>query len=348
MTKYIMGVLFLSGLALLGGMVWQVGITDLMASCQAVGFWIVPYFLLEIIPDVLHTAAWSACFQGHQPHLSLWQLYVRRLAGTAINQVTPTATLGGEVVKVWLLEPLLPRAQAMAAVVIDKASITLAQTCYLALGLLYAMGHLPLPGELQLALGLTISLILLGLLGFIAFQRYGLLSRLVRALSRLPFAQARLQQLSQRLAPLDAQLIAYYTVHPWRFGWSLLLHFVGFIVAGCKTYVLLRLLLGPQAPGWSEAMLVAVVAAALDQMFFLVPARLGTLEAARVLVLSTIGITPAVGLAFGLMVRLDSLFWNGVGLLAYAWDSGQTFLTSAVRPGRRQRSQPTTAPGTSQ
>ena len=335
-TKCIIGVMLLGGLALLGWMVRQVGLTDLIASCQVVGFWIVPYFLFEIIPDFLHTVAWAACFQGHQRSLSLWQLYVTRLAGSAINQVTPTATLGGEVVKVLLLEPLLPRAQAMAAVVIDKASITLAQTCYLALGLLNAMRYLPLPSELQLALSLSISMVLLGLLGFIVLQRYGLLSQLVYHLSRLPLAQARLQRLSQRLAPLDAQLIGYYTAHPWRFGRSFLLHVVSFLATGCKTYVLLRLLLGTQAPGWSEAMLVAVVVAALDQMCFLVPARLGTLEGARVLVLSTVGITPAVGLAFGLMVRLDNLFWNGIGLLTYALCTRRTFLASSIQPEIRQ------------
>ena len=170
--------------------------------------------------------------------------------------------------------------------VIDKASITLAQTCYLAIGLLYAMGHLPLLQRVAMGLESHHQHVLLGLLGFIASAalRTPVTTRL--PLSRLQLAQAKLQQLSQRLAPLDAQLRGYYTAHPWRFGGSLLLHFVGFIAAGSKTYVLLRLLLGTQAPGWSEAMLVAVVVAALDQMFFLVPARLGTLEGTRVLVLS--------------------------------------------------------------
>jgi uncharacterized protein (TIRG00374 family) len=331
-SKWIMGVLLLGGLVLLGWMVRQVGITNLIASFQVVGFWIVPYFLLEIIPDFLHTAAWAACFQGHQYRPRVWQLFVIRLAGSAINQVTPTATLGGEVVKVLLLGSLLPRAQAMAAVVIDKASTALAQTLYLAIGLLYAMGHLPLSGELQLALSLTISMVLLGLLGFIAFQRYGLLSQLVYQLGRLPFARDRLHRMSQRLAPLDAQLMGYYASHRWRFGGSLLLHFVGFLAAGSKTYVLLRLLLGTHAPGWSEAMMAAVVVAALDQMCFLVPARLGTLEGVRVLALSTVGITHVVGLAFGLIARLDSLLWNGIGLLTYALCTRQTFLSQSMGP----------------
>jgi hypothetical protein len=188
-------------------------------------------------------------------------------------------------------------------------------------------------------------MVLVGLLGFIASQRYGLFSQFVYHLSRLPFAQARLQQLSQRLALVDAQLVEYYTAYPWRFGGSIVLHFVGFIAAGCKTYVLLRLLLGTQAPGWSEAMQVAIVVAALDQMCFLVPARLGTLEGTRVLVLSTVGITPAVGLAFGLIARLDNLFWSGIGLLTYALCTRQTFLAESLRPRGDQPLQQTTAHG---
>ena len=332
MSKFIMGVFLLGGIALLGWMVRQVGLRDLLACFQIVGFWLVPFFLLEIIPDLLHTAGWAACFQGYQRRPRLWQLYGIRLAGSAINQVTPTAALGGEVVKVLLLEPTIPRAQATAAVVIDKASITIAQMFYLALGLVYAMGHLHLSSELQWASSLTIGLISLGLLGFVASQRYGLLSKLVSQVCRLKYTPPKLHQLSQRLAPLDAQLMAYYTAHPWRFGGSLLLHFVAFVCVGSKTYILLRLLLGPQAPGWSEALMVAMAVAALDQLFFLVPARLGTLEGTRVLVLSAVGIPQTFGLAFGLIARLESLFWNGIGLLIYVLCTRRTFLTQSVRP----------------
>jgi uncharacterized protein (TIRG00374 family) len=332
MSKFIMGVFLLGGIALLGWMVKQVGIRDLLACFQIVGFWLVPFFLLEIIPDLLHTAGWAACFQGYQRRLRLWQLYGIRLAGSAINQVTPTAALGGEVVKVLLLEPTLPRAQATAAVIIDKASIALAQIFYLTFGLVYALGHLPLSSELQWTLGLTTGLIFLGLLGFIASQRYGLLSKVVSRVSRLKYAPPKLHQLSQHVAPLDAQLMAYYTTHPWRFGGSLLLHVAAFVCAGSKTYVLLRLLLGHRAPGWFEALMLAMAVTALDQMFFLVPARLGTLEGTRVLVLSAVGITKVVGLTFGLIARLDSLFWNGIGLLIYVLCTRRTFLAQSRRP----------------
>ena len=133
MSKFIMGVFLLGGIVLLGWMVGQSRPQRPARELPDCGL-LARFFLLEIIPDLLHTAGWAACFQGYQRRLRLWQLYGIRLAGNAINQVTPTATLGGEVVKVLLLQPTLPRAQATAAVVIDKASITLAQMFYLALG----------------------------------------------------------------------------------------------------------------------------------------------------------------------------------------------------------------------
>src|SRR5436853_1322976 len=95
-SKLIVWIFFLVGIALLCGMVWQVGIADLLISFRAVGFWIVPWILLESLPVVLHTAGWAACFQHRQCAIRFWQLVLVRLAGSAINQVTPTATIGGE------------------------------------------------------------------------------------------------------------------------------------------------------------------------------------------------------------------------------------------------------------
>jgi uncharacterized protein (TIRG00374 family) len=312
-------VFLLAGLLLLGGMVWQVGMTDLLTSFGVVGWWIVPWVLLEIVPVVLHTAGWAACFSKHHQTVSFGRLFIVRLAGSAINQVTPTATIGGEVVKVLLLESTLPRALATATVVIDKASFTLAQICHLALGTLYLTGRLPLPAAVQLGLGFTIGLITLGLVGFVAAQRYGLLSKLLGWLSGFNRGRARLERWRQHLIPLEASMAAYYIAHPWRFGASVGLHFGAFVFSNIQNFLLLRLLLGANAPGLTEAIMVTITVAALDQVFFFVPARLGTFEGVCFTILSTLGVAQVSGLAFGLIARLEGLVWNGFGLLAYVW-----------------------------
>jgi hypothetical protein len=86
---------WLAGLGVLGGMVWHVGLTDLLQSVSVVGWWLGPWVMLESVPVVLHTAGWVACFPPRHPTVAFWPLALVRLAGSAINQVTPTATLGG-------------------------------------------------------------------------------------------------------------------------------------------------------------------------------------------------------------------------------------------------------------
>jgi hypothetical protein len=188
---------------------------------------------------------------------------------------------------------------------------------YLAFGAMYLSQRLPLPIELQVSVGLALGLISLGLIGFVVCQRYGLLSRLVQGLERLRLGQKRLPQLHHYLMPLDAQLVTYYTHHPWRYLRSLLLHFTAHTCRIMQTYILLRLLLGHNAPGFAEALMVAVVVGALDQVFFFVPGRIGTLEGARFVVLTTLGVAHVYGLAFGLVARVEQLVWKSFGLLAY-------------------------------
>ena len=308
---------FLAGLALLGSLVWRVGLTDLRQSFEAMGLWLVPYFLLRIVPLLFHTAGWAACFSAQLPRMSLWRLAMVDRAGGTINQITPFATLGGEMVKVLLLEPTIPRQQGIASVIINKATRTLTNMFYVVLGTLYLIHSLPLSVEIQLALGCTVGLLFLGLIGFVATQRYGLLSKVLRSLGGLRLWQPMLQQLSQHLMPLEAQLTAYYTQSPRRFIHSLLLHFIAHAFNAVRTYILLRLLLGAEALTLTEGIMVEASVSALDQIFFFIPARIGTFEATRLLVLSTLGVAQIYGLAFGLIGRAEQLVWGGVGMLAY-------------------------------
>ncbi len=314
-SRLLLLLFFLSAVVLLGGMFWQVGMAGLVATLHTLGPWIGPFMLLEIGPILLHTAGLAACLPPGRLPLRLWQLALVQQAGDAFNYITPTAEIGGDVLKVFLLEPLLSREQATAVVVIDKATMTLAKMLYLATGLLYITQQLTLPRELHLSLSLSIGLVTLGLLGFVALQRYSVLSRFLTWLEYLRVGQETLRRLRQPVLSMEAHLVTYYTHYPWRFCYSLFLHAMAMVLRIFKTYLLLRLMLPDSA--LSQAIVVTVAVAALDQLFFFVPGRLGTLEGARFMVLSTLGIAQIYGLAFGLIARVEQLLWGGIGLGAY-------------------------------
>jgi hypothetical protein len=102
-------VFLLAGLLLLGGMVWQVGIMDLLTSFGVVGWWMVPWVLLEIVPVVLHTAGWAACFPKSHQAVSFWRLFIIRLAGSAINHIPPDLVVDGSPHRVRAAHPLISR-----------------------------------------------------------------------------------------------------------------------------------------------------------------------------------------------------------------------------------------------
>src|SRR5207247_1784431 len=89
-----------------------------------------PYALVAF----LHTVAWRLIFVRRP--FSLRQLFSVRLAGEAVN--LGTASVGGEPVKVYLLRPWVPMAEASAALVVDKTAITIGQVLFLAAGLVLA------------------------------------------------------------------------------------------------------------------------------------------------------------------------------------------------------------------
>ena len=64
----------LGGLALFGGMLWQVALVGVRASFQAMDLWVLPCLSLDSMAVPLHTVGWAVCFQPHQLHLRLWQL----------------------------------------------------------------------------------------------------------------------------------------------------------------------------------------------------------------------------------------------------------------------------------
>jgi uncharacterized protein (TIRG00374 family) len=340
LSNIVIAILFAVGLGLLGMMIAQVGIHGLQTGFHALGPWLLPYLMLESVVQAVHTGGWVACLPARQLPLPYWRFLLIRLAGNSIDEVTPTAAIGGEVAKVLLLEPWMRYDQATAMVVIDKASITLAKMGFLTLGVWYTTQRIVLPLAMQWSVSLTVGLISLVLASFVAFQRYGALSKVVQGLQRLGMAQQLLQRLSLYVAPLDSQLKDYYTRHGWRYLCSLLLHFSAYAFEIVKIYILLRCLLRDQAPGLAEAAMITVLITALDQMFFFVPARLGTLEGSRFLVLSSLGIGQIYGLAFGLIARLEKLVWSGIGLLVYALCSRSTLPVRGWHFRVRQRARP--------
>src|SRR5579871_4168369 len=118
--KKLHALLLVLGAAFLGYLIWNTGLAELRKELITLGWGLIPIVLCEGIGELFHTVAWRYCMSGPQRSLSLLPLFRIRLAGYAINYLTPTAFVGGEVTKGALLATNHKGTHTVSGLLIDK------------------------------------------------------------------------------------------------------------------------------------------------------------------------------------------------------------------------------------
>jgi putative membrane protein len=235
-----------------------------------------------------------------------------RLVGEAFNLVTPTAALGGEVVKAWLLRDRVPLAQSVPSVIIAKTTITLAQGIFLLLGIVLAtfqLGRSPLLLGMQWLLGLEV----LALAIFIVVQGRGMVGWSARLLARLGLPQVGA---GTTAAQVDRALRDFYLRAPGRLALSIAFHLVAWLLGAVEAYLILAFLGIPVS--LATATVIEAFGTGIRFATFLVPASIGVQEGGFVVTFVALGLNAADGVTFGLVRRLRELVWIAFGLALFA------------------------------
>lgn len=306
--------LVLAGVAGFALLVTQSGTKAIARDAAALGAGVAVVVAMAFFEHALHALAWGRCFAPSRrpPALRLLGAY---LGGYTVNLVTPTATLGGEVVRAGLLPGNLSAHEIVASVAADRLAIAVADTAIGVAGFALLVTQAPLGGAARASLGAGALLLVAGVAGFLLLQRSGRLARsfgersAVRWLAGPPLAE----RLAAAAREIDGRLLELHGERAGDFRAALLLHLAGTSVGAFQLAVFLAWL--DVQFGLAALCTAFTVATALDLLSFFVPARLGAQEASRMLGMSVAGIDPARGLSFSLVLRAEQIFWAGVGLL---------------------------------
>ena len=316
----------LIGVGLLGFLVWKIGISEVLGHVQRIG-WLAPLLLLPSVAIALCDAkGWSCALPTtvSLPHIPLWRWSLARLAGEAVNNLTPTANLGGEPVKVYMLRAHgLPAEAGLASVVVAKTALTVSQIVFILLGIpffLYRLGWVQqgwwiLGPLLLLAYGFTLLLI--------RWQRRGLIRTIVRFLSCLLPRWQRLVHWEERAGEIDAHLLHFYEGNTRGFVASTCYHFGGWLLGAIELLLFLLLMGVPVAP--TDALIIETMIQPLTVAALIIPGALGVQEAGGVFLCRLLGIDDAAGLTLMALRRIRETIYNGVGLAALM-QMGRNFL----------------------
>ncbi|MGH7386713.1 MAG: flippase-like domain-containing protein, partial [Candidatus Rokuibacteriota bacterium] len=329
-ARWLRALLVLTGLALVGYLVAQIGPGAIWSSFVTLG-WRLPLVLAfpYALAAAVDTLAWRLLLPVPVPFLLLLRA---RLAGEAVSLATPTMSVGGDPLKAYLLRPRLPLLDGFVSVIADKTTVVAGQVLFLAIGLLAARVLAPPAGHLLPIMAALLVVEVLAVGGFALVQASGALSGGGRLLGRLA-RRVGLdggERLQQGLGDLDRALAALYRRRRRRLVASAIVHAVAWATGGLEIYLVLSLLGTP--PSLGIALIVESFASGVKFASFMVPASLGVLEGGYVVFFEAFGLGAASGLSYVLVRRLREITWAVVGFLALGVSGRATMRAPAAAP----------------
>lgn len=304
------------GTALLIFLAVQTGFHELWKDFVLLGWGLAPLILIEGVADVFHVFGWRHCLTGESRSLSFFDAFRILMAGYSINYLTPTATLGGEVTKGALLSVNHNATEAAAGVIVGKLAYSLAQLLFVSLGSIFTLWGTDLPAGVWRALLLSGTLLASGIFGFLLAQKYGKLGALVRWLAARKAGGKMLQKAAHHVTAVDEELRSFYKSHPYDLLSAVSWHIAGMACGIIQAWYFL-LLLNDHA-SLKTAAGIWFLGGWFDLLTFAIPLNIGVQEATRIVVFRAVGFGSVMGLAYGLTLRLEQIFWATVGLLCYA------------------------------
>jgi putative membrane protein len=307
--------LLAGGLVLLAVLVRRLGGAALLANLRLVGWGIALIVGQEILAVLANTLGWRATFPSERPPPPFGELLAARIAGDAVNYVTPTATLGGEFARARVLHGRASRLDLATSIAVAKVSQTVAQAIFIATGLMLVLAVVPLSNAVRLGLVTGTTMLSALVFAVVIAQRRGMFTPLARLLARFD-RRGRLADLGERMRRLDAEIARVHLARRRPFFTSCAWFFLGWALGTVEIALMLWLLGIPVS--LERALAIEVLSVAIDATLFFVPGKLGTQEGGKVLIFTALGLDPVQGLSVGVLRRIRELAWALVGLAILA------------------------------
>jgi putative membrane protein len=271
---------------------------------------IVPYLLI----NVLDTMAWRRALPAASAaRVPFHAQYLARIAGEAVNSVTPTAAVGGEPVKAQLLRAWgVAGSDSVASVVIAKTALTISQIAFILLGVpvLFARLGRPLLGVLCFAALVALAVAFARVL--VRFQRRGPAHAVWRWLVRVFPRSRTVARLGERAHAIDERLEGFYRIEQRAFLTATLWHFTAWLLGVVEVWMITHLI-GEPIP-WRDALVIESLAQPIRAAALFIPGGLGAQEVGGVALCRLLGMSEAPAVTLWLLKRARELFFDVLGI----------------------------------
>jgi 1L-myo-inositol 1-phosphate cytidylyltransferase len=320
-----------AGLILLAFLLLKVGAATVLGYLGRFGPWFLVVVGISLAWLFLQAWAWHIIQAAHFRPIPLKRLFRVKIISDSLNTLIPTANVGGDAARPFLIQGQAPLAEGIPGVLADKTVEALAAALFLATGFLLSLLLIRLPAWMTTAAVVCLSLTAVGLALFILLQLKGLRWTLVRLAKVVPSLRIFVVRRERALEELDRNLRVIYRGVGRQTVAALGLHYAARILGAVEVFVILRVL-GTQASPF-QALFTSTGVTLFNTAFFIVPGQFGVMETAHVLMLQSMGFTAAMGLSLGVIRRIRKLATSAIGLVLYAGHKSASGPGNIIGPG---------------
>lgn len=294
-------ILLLLGVLSLVVLARRIDVNLVMSALVQVGWGIVLVVGQETVAHLLNALGWRFAFtRDEAAAFPFGELLRLRVAGDAINYLTPSATVAGEFARAAMLSAHHGATVRAGSVVVAKSAQTLGQVVFVAAGFALVGTRLVIGApraspRFWLVAG---PLLILAILVYRATVQH--------APGLLEPARAWLRAMARRLRQ-------FIHDHPARVVLSTLMFVLAYAWGTFEAYWICQFLGIPVSV--FTALSIEVLSVAVDGLLFMVPAKIGTQEGGKMAVFAALGLPPSLGFAFGVVRHVRELTWAGLGVL---------------------------------
>jgi glycosyltransferase 2 family protein len=305
-------IVFLVGLGIFSWMLYSIGPGKVWDHVEQLGWKAalvpIPFFIVYTIDAF----GWVITF-GRQ-RIGVWYPAMLRIrwAGEAINYILPTAYLGGEAVKVYLLHKrgVSPTVSGTAAVV-SKSCQTLAMVCFIACGAVAALPYLPEGSPARQGMMTVAGLAFVGVGVLFWMQRRGVFATLLMVERALGLKIDSLEKQEPHFAKMDQGVRDFYRHEKGRFFASTGVFFLGWMADTLEILLVSHLLGAPL--DWQQAFALESFIAVAKAVGMFSPGSMGVQEIGVVFLFRLFGLPEALGGAYALIRRGRELVFGIIG-----------------------------------
>jgi glycosyltransferase 2 family protein len=309
------------GLAVLGLLVWHIGPGNIYDAASRLGpMALVVILIPSLVMYAVEAYGWRMVLGPSAKSVPFWRLLAIRTAGEVVNMTTPTAYLGGEPLKAYLLKRYnVPIAEGAASVVIAKTTMTIAEVFYILAGIalgFWILGAGTSAGQSVAAALVSVGLLVCSIAGFVFIQRRGLFASILSMVRKLGLRIGFLESQEEHLRSIDQTILNFYNHHQRAFYASIGVYFFGWMAEALEVFVIIYYLGGPTDV--LSTISIGALAVFIKGGTFFIPGSLGAQDGGNLLLLKAFGYSDVTGITFALLRRFRELVWIGIGLLCLA------------------------------